>query len=301
MAFWRFKKRGIRVAKKIKLSYKMLIYDIETDLSLKARIWRCGEQTIRHTQLDAAHNTNGIICIAYKWFGDSKTHVLHGPGMIEKFDAVVRQADVTLGKNNDRFDIKHINTLRMLERLPPYPDWADTSEDLEKRLRKYFAFPSQSLDYISSLLGFGGKVKMEWNDWVAIADHNQLKKYEALGLFNTEQLNAIAQIEFKKSATKVRKEGKTALNKMLFYNKKDVDDTEAVLERVLPYITLKGNMSKLSKDFLICCKVCGSSNLQKNGTRVSMGIKYQRFHCNNHGAYAGQCRINKSGKLGGIR
>src|ERR1700677_2937242 len=98
--------------KKIKLPYKLLIYDIETKL-LKVWIWRLGEQFVRHDQLDHAYNVDGIISIAYKWYGEKETFVLSGHGCVKDFDAIIRKADVVLGKNSDRFDVRHINTQRM--------------------------------------------------------------------------------------------------------------------------------------------------------------------------------------------
>ncbi len=261
----------------IKLPFKLLIYDIETGL-LKANIFRLGEQTIRHTQLDPAHNENTIICISAKWYGDKKVFVFEGDDCVEQFDKLARKADVCLGKNSDRFDVKYINTARMMQGLPPYPEWMDTSDDLEKQLRKYFAFPSQSLDYISQIFGMGGKEKMEFSDWVAIRDYKLWKKLDRPSTYTCVLL-------FRTGGRKVEEKGRQALKKMIHYNKKDVLDTEAALIKVLPYIKLKYNAAVNNKTG---CTTCGSTKLMPTKIIVKGKTRYQQFKCLNHNGYGGK-------------
>lgn len=268
------------MTKTIKLPYKLLIYDIETSL-LKAFIFRPGEQVIRHTQLDSIFNENEIICIAAKWYGEKDTFVFQGNTAIEEFDKLAREADVCLGKNSDRFDVKYINTSRMMQGLRPYPEWMDTSEDLEKQLRKHFAFPSQSLDYISSIMGFGGKEKMEFRDWVDISNLGLCKKV-ILSLSKKDN-DKISYILFKEGVDKVISKGEKALKKMIHYNKKDVLDTESVLKKVIPYIKLKHNASNKKG-----CILCGSIKLVPTKIIIAGKTRYQQFDCLVHKGYAGR-------------
>lgn len=277
---------------------RILIYDIETT-PLKGWLWRCGDITMRHAQLDVAYNEYGIICIAYKWLGDNKTHILSDENMIVEFDKVVKQAEVTLGKNSDRFDVKHINTQRLMQNLPPCPEWMDTTDDLEKQLRKYFVFPSMSLDYISNLFGQGGKVKMEFQDWIDIANYNQFDRIQQvlhpiLGVFSRISIlkEAIAKILYKDSHVNIVKKGLKAFKKMLYYNKKDVDDTEAALIRVLPHIKLKYNHSVRKE--CRCCITCGSTQITADKVIHKGKTRYQQFHCEGHGGYAGKCTFTYS-------
>jgi hypothetical protein len=266
------------MTKRIKLPYKLLIYDIETKL-LKAWIWRLGEQVVRHDQLDQGYNRDGIISIAYKWYGEKETFVLHGDHAIEKFDKIIRQADVVLGKNSDRFDVKHINTQRMLQGLKPMPEWLDINDDLEKQLRKYFTFPSQSLDYVSKLFGLGGKVKMERQDWIDIANLELLNKLSNLCPHDCFVLfGAVPAVIIQK--------GEKALKKMLFYNKKDVTDTEKVLVKVLPYIKLKKNANVMNDGK--GCILCGGHHLDATKIITVGQTKYQQFYCEDHHGYAGR-------------
>jgi hypothetical protein len=267
--------------KSIKLPFKLLIYDIETGL-LKANIFRLGEQTIRHTQLDNAHAENSIICISAKWYGEKKVYVFEGDDCVEEFDKLARKADVCLGKNSDRFDVKYINTARMMRGLKPFPEWMDTREDLEKQLRKYFAFPSQSLDYISTLFGYGGKEKMAFEDWVAIDNYKTILKLDKLSTYSSEIL-------FGATVGEVIEKGRQALKKMIHYNKKDVLDTEAVLVKVLPYIRLKYNAAVTNDKQ--GCTTCGSRNLLPTKIITKGNTRYQQFDCLDHNGYAGKATV----------
>ena len=144
--------------------------------------------------------------------------------------------------------------------MPPLPEWTDNTDDLEKQLRKYFIFPSQSLDYISKALGLGGKVKMEFQDWVDI----------------------------------VEKKSKKSFLKMCRYNKKDVEDTRDLWNRVKSHIKPKLNMSTFYGDF--CCRNCGSKDLTKSGIRRSGKTTYQTYFCKSHNGYAGRIGISSKTK-----
>lgn len=268
------------MVKKIDLPYKLLTYDIETRLK-EFLGFQCGETVLRHNQLtERSVYQHNIICIAAKWYHQDKVMLFKGDNAVEEFDKEARKADVCMGKNNIRFDIKYINTERMMRGLKPYPEWMDSAEDLERQLRKNFNFASQSLDHISKLFGFGGKIKMEFDDWKHI--HN----YEVLEEMNidNEALEVVSQVLFKTSARKVKSLGRTALRKMYFYNKKDVLDTEAALIKVLPYIKLKYNASNDTG-----CVTCGSKLIIPTTRSVSGRTKYQHFDCPAHGGYAGKC------------
>lgn len=245
---------------------KILFYDIETT-PLKAWIWGLGEQVILHNQLIDRKKTYDIICISYCWNDDKPAKIIDWgrnkdtSKVIKEFDKLAKQADVIIGKNSDRFDSKMINTQRMLNNLDGMPDWLMNCDDLEKQMRKHFYLPSYRLDYFSNLLGLGGKHKMELDDWIKIVEYND----------------------------------KNALNKMMKYCKKDVEDTRALWNRVSKYITPKFNMATLNGE--LSCINCGSKDIYKNGTRPKGKILYQNYFCRTHGGYAGKMSI-EGGKIG---
>ncbi len=246
---------------------KILFYDIETT-PLLAYIWRLGEQVVRHHQLAEQGYRYGIICISYAWNDNKSPKVIHwdydkqdSGRVIREFDKVIKQADIAIGKNSDRFDVKHINTQRLLNNLPPLPDWMDYTDDLEKQIRRHFIFPSYSLDYISKELGLGGKVKMEFQDWVDI----------------------------------VEKRSKRSFLKMCRYNKKDVADTRALWNKIAAHVKPKLNQSTFYGD--VRCTNCGSKNLTKSGLRCRGKIKYQTFFCKTHNGYAGRVTVRSDSKV----
>lgn len=240
---------------------KILFYDIETS-PLRAWIWKLGKQYVRHGQLDAKYNSYNIICITYCWNDGKPAKALHWniqthscKEMIRKFDKIIATSDFTLGKNSDRFDVKHINTQRALKGLPGMPEWAMYTEDLEKQVRKHFYFPSNSLDYISLQMGQGGKHKMEMQDWIDIVENNS----------NAEE----------------------KLQKMISYGLKDVEDTRALWDQLSPHLTPRWNHAILN-DKELMCKSCGSTDISKNGTRHLGRTNWQSYYCNSHGGYAGR-------------
>lgn len=237
---------------------RTLFFDIETTY-LMARTFHLGEQVIRHDNLVPGFDQYNIICIAYAWLDkpgvtvlswNQKTH--NSSKMIEEFSKVIKEADVIVGKNSDRFDIKQLNTVRMLQNQPPL-DWP-LSDDLEKQMRKHFYLPSYSLDYFDKLLFGAGKVKMEMQHWIDIQERtkNEIKSF----------------------------------NRMLMYCGKDVLKTKAHWKRVFKNITPKLNMNAFTGD--VCCKHCGSKNLRKDGSSYSGKVRYEKFSCKDHLGYAGK-------------
>jgi hypothetical protein len=247
---------------------KILFYDIETS-PLKAWIWGCGEQYIRHQQLDKDYNMWGIICVTYCWNDGKPAKVIDWgyeeqdtKRVVQEFDEIIKSADHIIGKNNKRFDDKMITTLRMLTSLEGMPRWAVGNDDLERQMRKHFRLPSQSLDYISSQLGYGGKIKMEMQDWIDVVEKND--------------------------------NGKKSFDKMIKYGKKDVVDTRALWNRLSEHFDPVFNFNTFNdtpKGDLLC-KRCGSCDLRKNGTRASGGVKYQEYICNKCLRYAGRHPVN---------
>lgn len=254
---------------------RVLFWDIETS-PLKAWLWHLGEQVIRHDQLCEGHKYVDIICITY-CFNDGKPaksldwgyHKQDSGPMIEKFDKIITNCDVAIGKNSDRFDNKHLNTMRFLKDLPGMPDWIKYTDDLEKQMRKYFNFPSNALDYVSDLLGLGGKIKMERQQWIDI----------------------------------VEKRRPAALQEMITYGKKDVEDTRAIWNMMSSHFEPRHKAvphSRLVGDSRVSCKQCGSTNLINNGIRWSNGREFQRYECKECHRYAGKAPISAKGRIGNI-
>lgn len=278
----------------MKLPYKLLCYDIETT-PLLGWIWRPGEQYVGHNQLLKGYfNYTHIMCITYRWAHEKKTHILTwGTGledekqMIIDFDAIVKQADVVIGKNNNRFDDKHINTIRMIHDLPCDTSWITKCDDLEKQMRKHFNVASYSLDYFSELLGLGGKIKMELSDWLWIAYRRMLQLTDIESSQLVELLTGYNRVQ-------VIKEGNKRQKHMFTYGTKDSDDTLKLWFYLLKHFTPKFNAAKWLQNDLACIH-CGSTRIVENGNRFLKTGWFKRYDCHNpdHGGYAGKRAISK--------
>lgn len=243
---------------------KILFYDCETK-PLQAWVWSTGKQFVSHKQLVADYSRYGIICITYCW-NDGKPAKCIDWGyeeqdtgkVIQEFDSIVKQADFCIGKNNINFDVKMINAARMFADLPGLPEWTRQQDDLEKQMRKYFRMPSQSLDYISNQLGLGGKIKMEFQDWIDICEKNS--------------------------------NGIKALKKMIKYGKKDVEDTRFLWEKLSKHFEPRFNLSKHNEYHTSGCKHCGSLDLAPDGSTLlpSTGERVKKYRCRTCGKYAGR-------------
>jgi len=252
---------------------KILVYDIETK-PLAAWIWGLGEQSVRHGQLLKQHSYPDVICLAWEWINgpeDEPGSGVVGWGyqeqnsrpIIEKMDELIEKADVILGKNNKRFDDKYLNYLRLMHGLPAKPFQSKISEDLEVHMRRLFRLPSHSLDYVSNLLGLGGKNPVNFDTWIDIVEKRSEESYHT----------------------------------MLKYNQKDVSDTVAVWQYMESHFTpsfkAPKHVSSTSTGEL-ACRTCGSTNVSKHGVRVIGGRSYQRLECKEHGGYGGLVLITNA-------
>lgn len=279
---------------------KTLLFDIET-LPVHARIWRPGDQVVRHGQLMPGRDHTEIICIQY-CINDGPVVVLTRDldnikdqlSMIEEFDAIIRDSDIVIGKNSDRFDNKHLNTIRMLENGKPMPDWIRYTDDLEKQMRKYFNLPSNSLDYISYKLGFGGKNTMIFSVWVDIDNYFRLLTIEQDSRsykIDKKFMDGLCHTLFRADKATIIAKGEKALRKMYKYGKKDTEDTRKVWNYCKNHFEPKNSPYKGGH----VCLRCGSAKVIPD-RELANGIV--TFYCKNHKGYAGRARVLKDGSYG---
>lgn len=277
-----------------------VFYDIETT-PLKAWVWRLGETVLRHGQLDDIYDGIDIICITYCFNDGKPAKCLSDPDtMIQEFDAIVNKCDISIGKNSARFDVKHINTQRFLKGLPPVPSWTDCSDDLEAQIRKYFAFPSNTLDYLSKKLGLGGKNKMEMEDWVHIVNMRLANKIEnvldkSVLVPSKLVLRLICPVLFKRSYNSIISLGKIALDKMIVYGLKDTEDTRALWRKVERYIVSKKLACLDEFNVGDKCRRCDNGILKSSGSRhLASSITHLRYRSILKCSYCGK---KTSGKI----
>lgn len=225
---------------------RVLFFDVETSPVL-AWIWRVGpNQHISHENIKRGQKFD-IITICYKWLGEKQVHSLdwglreqNSEKMVEAFSRVVASADVVIGHNGDRFDIKQVNTQRLLHGRPPIA-WP-TSEDTLKQFRKHFYFASNKLDYLAKTLVGAGKDPMSLQDWVDVVENKSAK----------------------------------ALKKMIKYCKKDVVRLEQIYQKAAPFMTPRANRAVATDGV---CPSCGGKKTHKRGSVVLRSGRYERLQC----------------------
>jgi len=180
---------------------KRLFFDIETSPNIVFS-WNVGRKI--NLDVDNIIQERAIICIAYKFEGESKTQCLtwnngDDKELLEKFAKVMDSADEVCGHNSDSYDIKWVRARCIFHRIPISSKL--NSIDTLKLARKQFRFNSNKLNYISQFLNIGEKIHTDFDLWKNI----------------------------------VMKNDKSSLQKMSNYCKKDVELLEDVYHEIERY------------------------------------------------------------------
>lgn len=224
---------------------KILTIDIESKPH-KAYVWGHWDQNI---PLGMVIEDGGMICFAAKWLGSDEI-VFYSDfadgheGMVRAAHKLLSEADIVVGYNSDRYDIKRLNNeFLALKMAPPRPY---RSIDLFKVNKKQFDLPSKKLDYLAQFTDNGSKVKHEgFGLWVACMANDP-----------------------------------EAWARMEEYNRGDVIVTEKTYISLLPWLTNVPHMGMfVAKD--TCCPYCGSEDIIADGEVKVLVQTYALFHCNN--------------------
>ena len=163
--------------------------------------------------------------------------------LVEGLHDLLSKADILVGHNIDRFDIKKFNAKAILYNLPPLTP--KKTYDTLKMAKKLFAFSSNSLDYIASYLGLKERK----------SGHSKFpgdKLWEGLEEGNLE-----------------------AWDECQLYNIQDCRVTQELFKKLCTYDTTV-NFNAIAED-RIC--VCGSTSFKKDGFKFTKTGKYQAHRC----------------------
>ncbi len=236
----------------VKAAPKLLTLDIETRPNI-AHVWGLWDQNISLNQLQ---ESVGILSFAAKWRGDKKVEfrsVFHDghDKMIKRAHALLEEADAVIHFNGTDFDIPHLNREFLLSGMSPPSPFAQI--DLLQTVRGRFKFASNKLDHVSQKLGIGSKLKHEGHDlWV-----------------------------------KCMAGDAKAWSRMRRYNIKDVELTEKVYDKLLPWIKNHPHPGVFSEDGRGACSRCGDRlGLKRRGTLHSLAGAFQRYQCAVCGAWS---------------
>jgi DNA polymerase elongation subunit (family B) len=231
-----------------KIKKKRLFFDIETSPNI-GFFWQSGYKlNIPYSNII---KERAIICICYKWEGESKVYSLNwdenqdDKTMLTAFMQVANEAHEMIGHNGDKFDLPWIRTRCLFHRIPTFPTY--TTIDTLKQARSKFRFNSNRLDYIANYLGVGSKTETGFDLWKDI----------------------------------VLKNDKTALKKMIDYCKNDVNILEKVYKEISNYVPHKVHYGVLHTDDKCSCPECGSTDMRFSQKRyTATGMARIQLQCN---------------------
>jgi uncharacterized protein YprB with RNaseH-like and TPR domain len=232
----------------------IIFFDIETT-PIKAFTWSMYPKALSYENIDEDWS---IICAAWKSSNESKVNFTSVSSTRPKDDYKVvktlrdalAKADILVGHNLDKFDVKKLNARLVYHRLPPLP--LIPTVDTLKQARKIASFTSNRLDYLALYLTGKGKLEAKYSLW-----------------------------------KEVLAKSKPSLDYMVKYCKQDVVRLIDVYTVLRPYMTTHPHVGAMAGHDRGCsCPKCGSSRTKMNGVRVTAsGLKKQEIQCLDCGSY----------------
>lgn len=228
---------------------KILFFDIET-APLLAYIWRPSDDYVTSERL--LHDT-WVICWSAKWAHEpKKVHVgvvtpqeardQDDTRIIAELADLIREADIIVAHNGDRFDLPMFNGRLLMLGLEPIGP-VQTIDTL-KLARSNFRLAYNKLDYLAEQLGLGNKLKTNFQLWKDCY-HGDEK----------------------------------ALAKMSKYNVKDAILLEQVFNKLKPYVKGLKRLVEPEYDKEESCPFCSSLDMNRRGFARTQSATYQKFQC----------------------
>lgn len=243
---------------------KILVLDIETSPSL-ARVWSIWNVNV---SLDMLEQDWRIICFGAKWAGQKAIEVATNEGdweddtpLLKRLWALFDEADMIVGHNAQRFDVKKINA-RFLEAGfdPPSPYRVI---DTLAEVKKIAAFTSNKLEYLSRKLLRTKKSR-----------HPRFPGY----LMWAECL----------------KGNEDAWREMRKYQRIDVLAHEELWLKLRPWMKNPPSVSPYDEDGDTKCTRCGSVDLIRWGFATSQVGRYARYKCKACAGYSQSRTLDRS-------
>jgi predicted RNA-binding Zn-ribbon protein involved in translation (DUF1610 family) len=240
---------------------KLVTIDVET-APLESYTWGLWEQNVG---LEMIKTEWSILAFCAKTFG--KKDVIYadtsgrGAGKVRDDSKLLKQlwtilddADIVIGQNVRRFDIKKINARMALAGMPPYSP-VRVIDTLEAAKRT-FAFTSNKLAWTSKYLTDTPK-----------SEHKKFPGFELWKACLDDDPKAWA--EMKK------------------YNIRDVIATEQLYLKLRPWMPHPLNLGVYTGDKEHHrCPACGSKNTQRRGRATTQAFQYWRYQCQECGSWS---------------
>lgn len=238
-------------------SPRILLYDLEVTpiLGWTYKMWEANVIRIERESY--------IMCFSYQWYGEKRIGNVAQPDnsdyyeghpfddymVVRKLWSLMDEADIVVAHNANKFD-NRIATARFLTHKlgPPSPY---KSVDTLTSARRYFKMASNSLNDLCDSLELGSKSKdTHAHIWHACVNGDMV-----------------------------------AWGKMKRYCNQDVMLLSNLYDKLRPFIASHPNMGSLNGEEDVCPR-CGGSDLQRRGFAHTATCIYQRYQCNECGAWS---------------
>jgi len=239
-----------------KTKLKILILDIE-NAPMMSYHWGLWQQNIGRP-MRVEGNRSYMMSVAMKWLGEEETFYFEtrtedDSELLKHTLSFVDQADIVVGHNAKKFDMKKINAYAILNRLPPPSPYRVV--DTMLIAKKEFAFEQNTLEYLTSALCTQTK-----------SGHGKFKGFELWS--ECMKGNEKAWAEMKK------------------YNIQDIIATEELYLKLRPWTKGHPNLATTSTTGKGKCASCGSERLTRDGFSLTNVSKFKRYKCLECGSFS---------------
>ena len=251
----RFNKRAITTSVE-QPALRILTLDIE-NAPMLSYTWGLWDQSIS-ANMRVDGNRSYMMSIAMKWLGEDEVHYFEtrtedDSELTAKAIEFLDKADIVVGHNAKKFDVKKINAYAALNGIPPPSPYRVV--DTMLIAKRFFTFERNTLDYLSHALCTETK-----------SGHGKFTGFELW--------------------SECMKGNEEAWAEMQHYNKQDVVATEELYLKLRPWDKAHPNVSTLANSDKPKCISCGSTQLHEDGYSITNLSKFQRYKCENCGGYS---------------
>lgn len=229
---------------------KTYVFDLETSLIEALTFGPMWEadlvSIIKHAEL---------LCFAYKELGSKRSYVYSQRDfktqreLIQRLWDMANDSAVLIAHNGKSFDVKMMNTFFIANGFPPPSPYKVI--DTKLVAKRYFRFPSNSLDELANFFGLEGKMETGGKKlWIKCRQKNQD--------------GTVAHPD--------------AWNKMERYNRQDIIVLEEVYLKMHEWIENHPDKAIYVPGDL--CPRCNGSNITKRGLRPRVEGRVQEYCCN---------------------
>lgn len=239
---------------------RILTIDIET-APILGYFWQLFDQNIAPNQIKVDWS---ILSYSAKWLGEpkvlyadtggrGKAKVRDDKRLTREIAELLDEADIVVGQNHKRFDLKKIHARMLLHDIPPYSPIRTVDTKVE--VGRYFGVSSKRLEWLSKIYTKTKKGK-----------HREFPGFELWEACMADN-------------PRVWRE-------MRLYNGDDVRATEELYIKIRPWLTTHPNTAVYIEDKEPRCPKCGSDRLQVHRHVYTQQGKYTRFRCDSCSGWA---------------